>query len=356
MSNSVWGGLGNAPTFEKGTFFSPGGSHDVQIGRCLLKQSQQSGLGFIVESDILTTRATGEINHATNQPWVPLPAGVAGTWWQGMTDKNVALPAIKQFVFAILGLENNDPRRGLLEQLVPGSERWQLVDERGRVYIAGQPLALIEALMLWATSEANLFQGLIVHVDTKFTKTRKGGDFTIHNWTPINFAAMGLHPPNVDAILGQARNQPPLPVPTQQGFQQGPPGFGQPPAWGAPQGHPQQGFQQGFQQGPPPGFGQPQQAPAPLPSNWPAHVPVPPGFGQPQQAPARPQFQGQPPPGYGPPQQAPVWGQPQQAPAWGQPQQAPAWGAPQGQPQPQFQGQPPGQRWGGPPGDDNIPF
>ena len=110
MSTGVWGGLGSAPTFERGTFFNPGSIHDVQIGRCLLKQSQSSGLGLIVETDILTSQASGEINGQTHAPWIPLPNGTAGTWWQGMTDRNVALPAVKGFVYAILGLEPTDPR------------------------------------------------------------------------------------------------------------------------------------------------------------------------------------------------------------------------------------------------------
>jgi hypothetical protein len=221
---SIFIGLGTAPTFEKGTFFNAGSAHDVMVRKTILKESQQSGLGFIAETDILTSAATGEVHPDTRVPFVPLPAGIDGTWWQSMTDTKIALPAIKVFIMAVLGLDTNDPRRGMLEQLIPGSEAWQIQDEKGRIFVSGRPLALIESVSLWATSEANVLSGLYVHLDTKYTKTRKGGDFTIHNWSPLNFAAFGVQPPNLDQILGQCRNPPPI------ASRQAPPAWGQPPA------------------------------------------------------------------------------------------------------------------------------
>lgn len=284
---SIWGGLGDAPTFERGTWFNPGSIHDVQITRCLSKASQASGVGFIAECDILTSTQSGEINEQTRQPWIPLPTGTSGTWWQGMTDKNVAQPAIKGFVHAVLGLEANDPRRGALEQKIPGSERWACNTSR-------RPLALIESLMIWATEEPNILQGLFVHLDTRHTKTRKNTDFTIHNWSPINYAAMGMQPPNVDAILSRAWGEPPV-----NQAPQGPPP-NQAPAWGQPP-PPAQG----------PGYGQPPPAWGPPPQGPPPYQPTPqgppPAWGPPPGPPpaqnwGQPPPQG-PPPGYGPPPQ-----------------------------------------------------
>ena len=255
---SIWDGLGGAPTFERGTFFNAGSIHDVQINRMLCKQSQQSGLGLIVETDILSSASSGEINPQTHAPWIPLPVGSQGTWWQGMTDRNVAMPAVKGFLCAVLGLEPGDPRRAWLEQTVQGSERWQLYDPiTNRVFSSGRPIDYAAALMAWATSEANTLQGMFVHLDTRMTKTRKNTDFTIHNWTIINYASVGLAPPDVGAILTKVSNQPPLPV---QG--QAPPPPPPPQAWaGQPQGAPPGSFQpapggQSFQpQGAPPGPG-----------------------------------------------------------------------------------------------------
>ncbi len=237
---AIWSGLGNAQTFERGTYFNPGSVHDVMVSRCILKESQKSGLGLIVETDILTSMATGEINGATNQAFTPLPSGMSGTWWQGMTDKNVAMPAIKGFVFALFGFESNDPRRGWLENAVPGSEAWSCNRTR-------RPLALIESLMTWATGETNILEGMIVHLDTRHIKTAKRGtDFTIHNWTPVNFASLGMAPVDVDSVLARCMHEPP------RGMAQLPPV--------QPQGQPQFAPAPQFQQ-------QPQFAPAP-PAGW----------------------------------------------------------------------------------------
>jgi hypothetical protein len=243
------------------------------ISRCILKSSQSSGDGLIVEVDILTSAPTGELHPDTHQPFVPLPAGTDGTWWQGLTDKNVALPAIKSFVFAVLNLGLLDPRRTWLEQPVPGSEHWRCNKTR-------RPMALIESLMIWATEEPNIFQGLFLHLDTKFTKTKKGGPFTIHNWHPQPQAL--IQPAQVDQFLSQARTEPRI---------------AEPPA-----------------QSPVPTWGQ-----GPSQSTW--------------GPPAAPQAPPQAPPGWSPPPtQAPPWGQPPpvQAPPWGQP--PPSWTPPPGAP------------------------
>jgi hypothetical protein len=326
---SIWSGLGNAPIFESGTFFNPGSIHDVQIGRCLLKQSRESGLGFIVETDILTSQATGEIDDKTRLPFIPLPAGMAGTWWQGMTDKAVALPAIKQFVHAVLSLGPSDPRRQMLEQMVPGSDRW-------RCNRTGRPMPLIESLMLWAQGEANVLQGIFLHLETKYHRTQKGRDFTIHTWTPIDYAARGMSPPDVDGILRNAWNEPPIQI--DQGNQWNQPPQGPPQGYNPPQGH-GQGYggpsNTGYSnQGPPQGqFGTPPQGQWNQPSQGQFGTP-PGGFNQ---------YQGQPPPGYGQPQ-----GPPQATPpagGWSPVHPSGNHGPPQGPPQGQF-GPPPGnQPW-----------
>lgn len=279
-SAGIFSGLGAAPTFERGNWFNGGSIHDLQIERMIIKPSRESGIGLIVECGIKTSAPTGEINKKTGQPWVPLSVGVDGTWWQGLLDKAVALPAIKDFCFAVLNLGPDDPRRGMLEQAIPGSESWPVNETR-------RPLAVIESLMLWATGPENIFHGLFVHLETRMTVTKKGTDFTLHIWNPLNWAAVppGITPPNSDEIIRRAMTPPP-PIqaapPVQPAWAGG--GYGAPPpmaqqpppaanpGWGPPM----------AQQPPVTGFGPPAQtwgapppaAPPPLPMASPG---LPPG-------------------------------------------------------------------------------
>ena len=320
--SSIFDGLGEAPIFGRGNYMNPG-SYDVQIQRVFPLDTRASGLATIAELDIKSaTYRPQEDPQGKGRTWQPTPANTQGTWFQSMQDKNVALPALKQFLIACLGLRDGDPRLEQWLGYIPGSEQWP--GNR-----TGRPIAILTNLAEWVTSDQNIFRGMFVHLDCTMIKTRRGEDFTRYDFHPLDFASLGLQPPNLDAILAQAMTPAPKVIPTQaqnwgpgsagggppQNFQ----GYGQPPqappqgpgwgpssaSWGqpAPQNQPQNG--------PPPGW-----AGSQPPQNW----------GQ-----ANPQGWGQPAPQNQPPQAPPQNGPP---PGWGQPapqnQPSQNWGPPQG--------------------------
>ena len=194
---SIFNGLEGAKTFERGTYMTPG-IYDVRIARVICKETQTSGLAVIVEMDILTSKSRPQDDPKhEGRVWNPTPAGIQGTWFQSMTDKSVALPAIKGFLHAALGLRPNDSRVERLDQPIAGSESWPTNPTR-------RPVPLVSNLMEHAI-EKNLLAGCCVHLECSIILTqKKKEDFTLYRFTPADYALLGMSSPNLDMILPKA--------------------------------------------------------------------------------------------------------------------------------------------------------
>lgn len=218
---SIFSGIEKARVFDRGTYFNPG-TYDVRVARVLQKETETSGLALITELDVLTSKARPQEDpKGEGRTWIPTPAGIQATWFQGLTDKRVAFPAIKNFLDALLRLRPGDPRAEQLEQLIPGSEKWPANPTR-------RPIALISNLMEHATGGANLLAGLCVHLECSMILTRrKKEDFTLHRFSPADYAALGLPTPDFDAILRKAM------MPVGSAVQPSSTGPLTPPPWGA---------------------------------------------------------------------------------------------------------------------------
>lgn len=148
----LFSGIEKAEISEKGKYISPGFVGKMRVRRTLAKDSIKSGLAFIVEFDVL------ESNHDDH------PVGSSATWYQKMMDKTVAFPAIKAFVAAASGVNLGD-REAMAEI---NAEMESILDEA-------------------TTNEtSNALVGQEVKLETFSTKTKKGHDFTRHNWLPAD--------------------------------------------------------------------------------------------------------------------------------------------------------------------------
>lgn len=160
---SLWAGLSTAQVFENGVYFGPG-IFDVEIVRCLSKDTQKSGLAFIVETEVLTS---------TNPEH---PAGAKRTWFQSMKNKNVGFGAVAGFLLHAFALENNAARK---TDFFP----------------------FLEPFMLRVTGPENVLSGCYLHLQCSMIKTKeKGNDFTRHDWSPFDYdearaAGVDLSPP-----------------------------------------------------------------------------------------------------------------------------------------------------------------
>ena len=155
-------GIGEYELYEKGVYLTPGGSYELEVQNILLKNTRKVGLGFIVEFKIVSV--TGEDAEAKHPP------GSKATWFQKMADKDIALPAIKDFMRALLNVDFRDP--AAKEEFNDSVE--SLLDEVTNPVPAGEEHALA---------------GHKVHCDTYTKLTQKKLEFTAHNWSPSEESA-----------------------------------------------------------------------------------------------------------------------------------------------------------------------
>lgn len=208
-TGDLWEGLEDAPTFERGQFFSPGFQGLVKILRCMVKPTRKSGIQFLAEVEVLQT------NRAED------PVGCQRVWFQGMQNRAVALPAIKAFQYAVLGLDGQDK------------------DDAQKCAAVS---AASKSLQNYACSEANGLQGFPVNLATLPHTKQDGGPFTLHNWDAFDYQAAGHQPPDLARILAAAApyanwrpgSQAQAPAPNWGTPRAPGPGFGVPPSFTAP--------------------------------------------------------------------------------------------------------------------------
>jgi hypothetical protein len=141
-------GIKHAQVFEKGRYFEPG-NYVLEVKKVIYKRTQRSGDAFIVEFQVL------ESDVESFSP------GSVGSWYQNLTDTNIAFPAIKEFLMVLLGVNKND------------REQWEEFNNS------------IEELLQEATSDSNPLGGLQIKLYAYLKKTAKGADFTVHQWTHV---------------------------------------------------------------------------------------------------------------------------------------------------------------------------
>ena len=158
---SIFAGLKTAEVFQQGNYFDVG-IYDVRVTRCLVKQTLRSGMGFIVELEILSS---------TNPKH---PPGSSASWFQGMSkNPATALSAVKEFVIALQGLDPKKDVDRIKVEIDPSIEQWT------------------EA----AIGQQNIFAGKVVHLECFIKKTReKQTDFTVHRWSPFTGDAPAVAP------------------------------------------------------------------------------------------------------------------------------------------------------------------
>lgn len=147
-----WDGIGEAESFERGKYVPGDFVGVLEIKKTIMKETIKSGIGFIVEMQVIET----------NMPDA-MPEGSACTWFQKMSDKTVAFPAIKSWAAAVAGYHSHD-KAAIEAELAPE----------------------LSNVMLMATDNPadNDFVGQTVRLETHMIKTRNGRDFTVHTWGP----------------------------------------------------------------------------------------------------------------------------------------------------------------------------
>lgn len=154
--SGTFDGIGNTELYEKGVYLTPGGAYELEVQTMLLKKTRKSGLGFIVEFKILAVEGEeAETKHAI---------GSKATWFQGMDDTDVAFPAIKEFMLALLNIDRKD------------EEAYSEFND-SLAQLLRELTAPVEA------GEEHAMKGERIHCDTYSKLTKKNQDFTVHMWS-----------------------------------------------------------------------------------------------------------------------------------------------------------------------------
>lgn len=152
----LFDGINEAEIFERGRFLPDNFRGVLEVKRTIAKETIRSGIGFIVEFEVIETNMPDQS-----------PVGSKATWFQKMSDKTVAFPAIKAWAAACAGYEIHQ-KDDIEQEIAP-----HLAD-----------------VLTHATDNPadNDFVGCLVRVETEQIKTRNDRDFTRHNWRPYDEA------------------------------------------------------------------------------------------------------------------------------------------------------------------------
>lgn len=152
MTQSLWDGIGDAKLFDRGKFFGDGFNGVVKVDKTIAKATRASGLAFIVEMVVVETNKPEE--H---------PVGWRGSWFQKMTDKDVAFSSILAWAAACYGY-TTEQKDQIKQELQPH----------------------LQELMKHATDnpDKNDFVGVLVKLETTQKKTKNDKDFTRYDFSP----------------------------------------------------------------------------------------------------------------------------------------------------------------------------
>lgn len=146
---SIFSGMRNTQIFERGQPFLAG-TYDAKVVKCITKETQNSGLCLIVEFDVLASSNPSRVVGSRASWIVPIDRKKQITW-----------PNIKAFLVAVLGKESSD-----------------------KLWYENEFNPQCESLMEASVSDKQPLTGQLVHLEAVAVKTKAGGDFTRHDWTP----------------------------------------------------------------------------------------------------------------------------------------------------------------------------
>jgi len=148
----LFDGIEDAEIFERGKFLPPAFVGVLEVKRTIAKESIKSGVGFIVEFEVIESNVPDKV-----------PVGSKATWWQGMTDRTVAFPAIKEFVAVLSGFERHQKQE-----------------------IEAEVSPVIRGVLDHATEhpDDNDLIGCRIVCETVNKRTKNDRDFTLHLWSP----------------------------------------------------------------------------------------------------------------------------------------------------------------------------
>lgn len=151
MGHYDFDGIEDANVFDRGAYLPPDGTYALKVIKMLVKTTRKSGPAFIAECEVI---------HSTHPEIKP---GMKRSWFQKLSDTDVAYPAIMEFMGALLGIDRDD------------KEAWGNFKSNLRA-------VMNEAGNFEGKAEDHPLHGETVKVSTWQKETNNGKEFTVHDW------------------------------------------------------------------------------------------------------------------------------------------------------------------------------
>jgi len=166
-TNSLFAGLRDAKTFERGTWLKEG-SYEVRVKRAIFKKTRAKGDAFILEFTIeksdyeekkrkaIAAFGGAPFSMAELEKTLPNQAGTSASWYQSLKDIDIGFGALKAFAASILGQKPDDP----------------------------EFIEAVEGFMDGVVNQGAI-NGMRLPVEVVMVKTKADGDFSLHKWGRI---------------------------------------------------------------------------------------------------------------------------------------------------------------------------
>ncbi|MHB8563310.1 MAG: hypothetical protein ACYDDA_05050 [Acidiferrobacteraceae bacterium] len=167
MTTSLFAGLKDAKTFERGTYLKPG-SYEVRVKRAIFKKTRANGDAYIMEFTIeksgyeeakrkaIAAFGAQPFDMKELEKTLPNQPGTSATWYQSLKDIDIGFGALKSFAAAILSQKPEDP----------------------------EFIEAVEGFMNSVVNEGAI-NGMLIPVEVITVKTKKDTDFSLHKWGAI---------------------------------------------------------------------------------------------------------------------------------------------------------------------------
>jgi hypothetical protein len=165
--------VGAAQLFENGVPFPPDFDGVVKVSAVKRRGTQNSGVMIFIECSIESIVSPGVESSYQNKKGVeikvpPCELGQKRSYGIPLSNLQMSGPNRKQFTVAALGIDWTTRKayyeQANMQQLIDSVVAMSEINDVGQGY--------------------NVFESRLVHLRTSATKTQKGGDFTVHTWTP----------------------------------------------------------------------------------------------------------------------------------------------------------------------------
>lgn len=157
MSGFNWKKVGQAQVFGRGRYLKDG-RYTLRFLKMYTIETRKSGHALVAEFNV----------ESSNND--EIPEGTKRNWYQSLGDKDIAFPAVKEFMLSLLNVDQEDE-----DEMEEFDSK---LDVRLEKYSDSK----------WQNLDAKKhpLHGRLINCECYIKETKKGGEFTVHDWSPCD--------------------------------------------------------------------------------------------------------------------------------------------------------------------------